>query len=128
MSEPSDGSDARDDVPDATRQDEAIVVYSRPGCPFCTSLRAGLRRHEVEFTEVDIWQDVEAAATVRSLADGNETVPTVVIGSWSAVNPSAGAVREAAERHAPSKLPASKPGVIDGALNALGLRKTRAAE
>ncbi|KGI82980.1 glutaredoxin [Actinopolyspora erythraea] len=100
----------------------SVLVYTRPGCPFCVSLRAGLRRHGVRFEESDIWQDARAAATVRELADGNETVPTVVIGSWSAVNPSVEAVRAAAAEHAPGALPDSEPGIVDGALRAMGLR------
>ena len=100
-----------------------VTVYTRPGCPFCTTLRAGLRRHGLEFREVDIWEDREAAAVVRSIADGNETVPTVVIGDWTAVNPLAGAVLDAVGEHAPELLPEAKPGLVEGTLNALGLRK-----
>lgn len=66
-----------------------VTVYWRPGCPFCAMLRAGLRRHDVEHTEVNIWDDPDAAAFVRSVARGNETVPTVTVGTVSLVNPSA---------------------------------------
>ncbi len=52
----------------------------------------------LEFTEVDIWQDPEAAAFVRSVANGNETVPTVSIGDVHLVNPSARQVAELAGR------------------------------
>jgi len=68
------------------------VVYWRPGCPFCSMLRAGLRRKGIPYREVNIWEDPEAAAFVRSVARGNETVPTVTVGSVSLVNPSAGEV------------------------------------
>ncbi|HZN73701.1 MAG TPA: glutaredoxin domain-containing protein [Micromonosporaceae bacterium] len=69
-----------------------ITVYSRPGCPYCFLLRRGLRRRHLAFTEVNIWTDPEAAAAVRAVADGNETVPTVhVAGEWL-VNPSAAEV------------------------------------
>ncbi|MDA3644615.1 NrdH-redoxin [Saccharopolyspora indica] len=102
---------------------QEVVVYTRPGCPFCTSLRAGLRRQGLEFTEVNIWEDAEAAAIVRGIADGNETVPTVVVGEWQAVNPSASSVLDAVAEHAPDLVPESKPGLIDGALKAVGLRK-----
>ncbi|MFR9730573.1 glutaredoxin family protein [Saccharopolyspora sp. MS10] len=100
-----------------------LIVYTRPGCPFCTSLRAGLRRRAVEFREIDIWRDAEAAAAVREIADGNETVPTVVLGSWRQVNPSAEEVVRAVSEHAPHLVPEETPGPISGALNALGLRK-----
>jgi mycoredoxin len=102
-----------------------VLVYTRPGCPFCTSLRAGLRRQDLAFREINIWQDGEAARIVRSIADGNETVPTVVIGQWSAVNPSARQVVHAVGEHAPERLPERKPGLVQGALSALGLRKTK---
>ena len=69
--------------------DAQVTVYWRPGCPFCAMLRAGLRRHDVEYAEVNIWEDPDAAAFVRSVARGNETVPTVTVGTVSLVNPSA---------------------------------------
>lgn len=76
----------------------SVVVYSRPGCPYCFRLRRGLRRRGVEFTEIDIWQDPAAAAAVRAVADGNETVPTVhVAGQWL-VNPRAARVEQLARQ------------------------------
>ena len=80
--------DARDGD-DPTEPSTEVVVYSRPGCPFCTMLRTGLKLRGVPFREVNIWQDPEAAAFVRSVARGNETVPTVSVGDVSLVNPSA---------------------------------------
>ena len=75
---------------------DEITVYWRPGCPFCLSLRAGLRRSRTPYRAVNIWQDPDAAAFVRSVANGNETVPTVTVGDTFFVNPSAGQVRTAA--------------------------------
>lgn len=66
-----------------------VTVYWRPGCPFCGSLRRGLRRAGLATEEIDIWSDPEARAYVRSHADGNETVPTVDIAGTVLVNPSA---------------------------------------
>ena len=86
-----DELNAPDDV-DALDQSVEAVVYWRPGCPFCAMLRAGLRLKRVPFREVNIWHDPEAAAFVRSVARGNETVPTVSVGTVSLVNPSAGEV------------------------------------
>ena len=70
-----------------------VVVYTRPGCPYCFTLRAGLRRAGVAFREINIWEDPGAAAFVRSVAGGNETVPTVTVADHSMVNPSARHVR-----------------------------------
>jgi mycoredoxin len=73
-----------------------VIVYSRPGCPYCYLLRRGLRRRGVAFTEIDIWQHPDAAAAVRAVADGNETVPTVhVAGRWL-INPRAARVQSLA--------------------------------
>ena len=71
------------------------MVYSRPGCPYCFTLRADLQRAQLPFREVNIWEHPEAAAFVRSVARGNETVPTVTVGDVSMVNPSAKLVHEA---------------------------------
>ncbi len=70
-----------------------VVVYTRPGCPYCFALRLRLRRSKLGFREVNIWKDPDAAAFVRSVANGNETVPTVTVGDVSVVNPSARRVR-----------------------------------
>lgn len=78
-----------------------IVVYWRPGCPFCSSLRRGLVREGLPFREVDIWSDPDAAAFVRSVANGCETVPTVSIGSVHLVNPRASVVAEVAATELP---------------------------
>jgi glutaredoxin-like protein len=67
----------------------AVTVYWRPGCPYCGSLRRGLRRSGLATREVDIWSDPAAAAFVRHHAGGNETVPTVDVGGTVLVNPSA---------------------------------------
>lgn len=74
---------------------ERPTVYWRPGCGFCMHLRSGLKRYEIEANWVDIWEDPEAAATVRSLANGNEVVPTVTYKDTFFVNPSAGDVAAA---------------------------------
>ena len=79
--------------PDHCASPHDIVVYARPGCPYCFTLRAGLRRAGVEFREINIWENPDAAAFVRLVANGNETVPTVTIGPVSLVNPSARQVR-----------------------------------
>jgi glutaredoxin-like protein len=72
----------------------AMTLYWRPGCGFCMALRRGLERAGVAYAEVNIWEDPRGAAFVRSVANGNETVPTVRIGDVSMVNPSAAEVVE----------------------------------
>jgi mycoredoxin len=82
-----------------------ITVYWRPGCGFCSSLMRGLERHGLAFHRVDIWEDEDGAAFVRSVANGNETVPTVRVGDAAMVNPSAPEVLTAVAEHLPDHLP-----------------------
>ena len=88
----------------------AATVYWRPGCPYCARLLGDLDRIGLPIAKVNIWEDAGAAATVRAIAGGNETVPTVVVGNTvvvgdtAMVNPRAAAVLDAARRHAPDLL------------------------
>ena len=70
------------------------IFYWRPGCGFCVMLRRDLERAGVRLDERNIWEDDEAAAFVRGVAGGNETVPTVVVADRALVNPPARQVVE----------------------------------
>lgn len=74
---------------------ETMTLYWRPGCPFCARLKARLRLGRVPFDAVNIWDDTEAAAIVRSVNNGDELVPTVRIGNRYLSNPSYREVRDA---------------------------------
>lgn len=99
MTEPSDPTAA------TTEGDTPITVYWRPGCGFCGSLLRGLERNELVFDRINIWEDEDAAAFVRSVADGNETVPTVRIVDVALVNPSPNDVLREVQERAPDHLP-----------------------
>lgn len=74
---------------------DRVVVYWRPGCIFCIRLRGALGRDRRKARWVSIWADEEAAAYVRSVNGGNETVPTVVIDGTPHTNPDPTLVRAA---------------------------------
>jgi len=80
-----------------------VVFYTRPRCPYSFRLRRALRRRGLPFREVNIWQDAAAAAAVRAVADGNETVPTVHVGDRWLVNPTAEDVCAAVGYQAPNR-------------------------
>jgi mycoredoxin len=82
-----------------------VTVYWRPGCPFCSRLRQDLRLMGLRAREVNIWADPSAAARVRAIAAGNETVPTVVVGERAFVNPTAAAVLAEVRRAVPGFVP-----------------------
>lgn len=70
------------------------VVFWRPGCMYCLRLRVRLGRAAGRLHWVDIWRDPDGAAAVRAANDGDETVPTVVVGGRPHVNPDPAWVRE----------------------------------
>lgn len=83
---------------DALASGGRVVVYWRPGCPFCERLRRGLGSAGRDAVWVNIWRDDEAAAFVRSVNDGNEVVPTVVVDGEAHTNPDPALVRAALAR------------------------------
>lgn len=80
-----------------------IEVLWRPGCPYCSRLRSGLRRAGIETVERDIWADPTAADRVRRATGGDETVPTVIVGARALVNPSVSQVVSAVRTEFPGE-------------------------
>ena len=89
-----------------TPTDQQIEFYWRPGCPFCMTLERSLNKLNVPYEKRNIWENPADAAFVRSVANGNEVVPTVRIGSTSLVNPSAQQVVAATNAELPGLLEA----------------------
>lgn len=58
--------------------DDRPTVYTTTWCPYSRSLVNDLRHYGVEFDEVDVDEDEQAADLVRELNGGNRVVPTVV--------------------------------------------------
>jgi mycoredoxin len=101
----------------------AVTVYWRPGCMFCAGLFRSLDRIGLEPERVNIWEDDAGAAFVRSVADGNETVPTVAIGDTALVNPTGDEVMQVLAEVAPHEVPddyePAAPGVVTRTLHRL---------
>ena len=87
-----------EDVVSRPAEERQVVIYWRPGCVFCARLRGRLGRSGRKATWVNIWQDEAGAAYVRSVNDGNETVPTVVIDGEPMTNPDPALVLERLSR------------------------------
>jgi len=56
-----------------------LTMYTTVWCGYCVRLKRALEREGIEFDEVDIEQDPEAADFVMSVNEGNATVPTIVL-------------------------------------------------
>jgi len=70
---------------DAHLENGGVVVFWRPGCTFCLRLMWTLRTRLDDVYWVNIWKDDDAAARVRALNKGNETVPTLLTDAESFV-------------------------------------------
>ena len=57
---------------------DAIIVYGHPTCPNLGPVKGLLKQSKVKFEYIDIHQDSVAAAHVRTINNGNESVPTLV--------------------------------------------------
>ncbi|MDF1500796.1 MAG: glutaredoxin domain-containing protein [Anaerolineales bacterium] len=55
-----------------------VILYGNPFCPQVYSIRRVLDRSGTEYEYFDIRQDEMAAARVREINHGNESVPTLV--------------------------------------------------
>lgn len=71
-----------------------FTMYSTPWCGYCHRLKSQLRREGIDFDEVDIEQDPDAATLVEQANGGNHTVPTLVFADGTALtNPSVAQVK-----------------------------------
>jgi mycoredoxin len=83
---------------------DEVVIYWRPDCVFCLDLLLHLKFTRLRYRKVNIRKDPRARAFVRSVAAGNETVPTVVVAGRALVNPSKRQLIEAVRTYAPHAL------------------------
>lgn len=65
-----------------------IVMYGVQWCPDCSRSRRVLKRHRVEYKEIDIDRESGADAKMRSLNGGSGKVPTLIIGEETLIEPS----------------------------------------
>ena len=67
----------------------SVTMYTTTWCGYCQRLKAQMGREGIEFTEVDIEVNPEAADFVMSVNRGNQTVPTLLFpDGTAATNPS----------------------------------------
>jgi mycoredoxin len=67
----------------------AVTMYTTTWCGYCLRLKKLMQREGIDFAEVDIERDEEAADLVMNANGGNRTVPTLVFADGTALtNPS----------------------------------------
>ena len=57
-----------------------IVIYSKPGCPYCASAMSLLDRKGAEFTEIVASNDPEKKQEMIQKSGGRATFPQIFIG------------------------------------------------
>jgi len=77
---------------------EKILVYGHAGCPAVPPVTAMLTQAKVAFEYINIRQQPDAAAQVRAINNGNESVPTLVFPDGSTLTePSASELKRKLE-------------------------------
>jgi glutaredoxin len=73
--EPSDSKESAEEEA-YVEPDADIILYCTPWCPACRKARAYLKELEVEFVEIDVTRDRNAAQHLRNWTGGYETTPS----------------------------------------------------
>jgi mycoredoxin len=72
-----------------------FTMYTTSWCGYCRRLKAGLARVGIDYAEIDIERDEQAAVRVMEVNNGNQTVPTLQFSDGSALtNPSVAQVQQ----------------------------------
>ncbi len=56
----------------------SLVLYVKPGCPYCQQARDYYNSHDIPFTEYDAQNDPKRRAEMFAYADNDPTVPCIV--------------------------------------------------
>jgi len=56
----------------------SLVIYTKPGCPYCDKARAHYNEKGVEFTEYDAQNDKQRQDEMLEYSAGDLTVPCIV--------------------------------------------------
>lgn len=57
-----------------------VVIYTKPGCPYCHMAKGLLSRKGVTFGEVDILRERDRRSEMIARANGRTTVPQIFVG------------------------------------------------
>ncbi|MGJ3239493.1 MAG: glutaredoxin domain-containing protein [Anaerolineae bacterium] len=73
---------------------ETIIMYGTPSCPMVPPMKGLLKQAQVTYEYINITQDSEAREHVRTINQGNESVPTFIFPDGSTLTePSAGEMK-----------------------------------
>lgn len=56
----------------------SLVMYTKPGCPYCDKARDYYNENGIEYTEYDAQNDKERQSEMLSFSGGDRVVPVIV--------------------------------------------------
>jgi glutaredoxin 3 len=56
----------------------SLVIYTKPGCPYCEQAREYYNSHNTPFVEYDAQNDRNRRREMLAFSDGDPTVPCIV--------------------------------------------------
>ncbi len=56
----------------------ALILYTKPGCPYCKQAMDHYHEHEIAFTEYDAQNDKHRQKEMLEYSGGDLTVPCIV--------------------------------------------------
>ncbi|UCH51795.1 MAG: C-GCAxxG-C-C family protein [Chloroflexota bacterium] len=59
---------------------EQVVIYTKPGCPYCAEAKRDLEERAVPYKEISVEGNPKAIEELMHLSNGKGIVPTLVIG------------------------------------------------
>ena len=59
---------------------EQVIIYTKPGCPFCAKAKQDLEERGVPYKEMSIEDNQKVAEEIMRLSDGKGIVPILVSG------------------------------------------------
>jgi len=56
----------------------SLIIYTKPGCPYCDKARQFYSENNIEFTEYDAENNLERKREMLEYSGGDLTVPCIV--------------------------------------------------
>jgi glutaredoxin len=55
-----------------------VIMYTKPGCPFCAAAKQDLEARSVDYEEIDVYTTPGAREQLAELTGGMNVVPVII--------------------------------------------------
>ena len=56
----------------------AVIIYTKPGCPYCAAAKLDLEARSVDYDEIDVYTAPGAREKLAELTGGMNVVPVII--------------------------------------------------